>query len=255
VERRVDGPIVVFLTSTSLDLIDYETKSRFLVSGSDETKTQTLNILKNQYDWASRSREDTYREYMCIIRKYKSIRKVLLPVEVRMPSAWKKEVKAEGNRLGSRRLNRTYIGVITAITIHRQFLYETLKDADGKPYLYMKKEDVELANKICRTLFENTIGDLLPPVKTLLFAVRDLSMRKSRESGLPIEEVTFTKSEIMEEATMSEWHTRKYMEELIRLEYIGVLNGKKGQRYVYCLLNPGRVFGACDFDFLDPNRL
>lgn len=255
VERRVDGPVVVFLTSTSLDMIDFETKSRFLVTGSDETNVQTQNILKKQYDTAVKPRADIYREYMRIIRKYKSIQKVLLPVEVRMPGSWKKEAALRGERLGARRLNKTYMSVITAITTHRQLLYETRKDANGKPYLYMTKEDVELANRICRVLFENTIGDLLPPVKTLLFTVRELCMKKSRESSLPVEEITFTKSEAMEAANMSEWHTRKYMSELIRLEYAGVLSGKKGQRYVYCLLNPGRVLGVCDFDFLDPNRL
>jgi hypothetical protein len=147
------------------------------------------------------------------------------------------------------------MAVIAAITTHRQFLYEVHKDKNGKSYVYMQKEDVDLANRICRVLFENTIGDLLPPVKTLLFAIRELCMEKSRITSLPIEEVTFTKVEAMEAANMSEWHTRKYMSELIRLEYTGVLSGKKGQRYVYCLLNPGRVMGACDFDFFDPEKL
>jgi DNA primase len=255
VERRVDGPIVVFLTSTSLDLIDYETKSRFLVTGSDETKTQTKSILKKQYDTAAKPREDSYREYIQIIRKYKSIQKVLLPIEVRMPESWKKKVNPHGERLGTRRMNKTYMAVIAAITTHRQLLYEKQKGKNGKPFLYMQKGDVELANRICKVLFENTIGDLLPPVKTLLFAVRELCVKKSRTSGLPVEEITFTKVEAMEAANMSEWHTRKYMLELIRLEYVGVLSGKKGRRYVYCLLNPGRVMGACDFDFFDPEKL
>jgi hypothetical protein len=147
------------------------------------------------------------------------------------------------------------MAVIAAITTHRQLLYEKQKGKNGKPFLYMQKGDVELANRICKVLFENTIGDLLPPVKTLLFAVRELCVKKSRTSGLPVEEITFTKVEAMEAANMSEWHTRKYMLELIRLEYVGVLSGKKGRRYVYCLLNPGRVMGACDFDFFDPEKL
>jgi DNA primase catalytic core len=258
-ERRVEGPISCFLSCTNLDLVDFETKSRFLITGNDETREQTEKILKLQYEMTTKNESGFFKEREAIIRKYKNIQKVLSDIEVRMPVSWIEKIRIRGERLGERRLNKKYISIIKSITIHRQYLYETLEEvlSDGKvrKYLMMTPADVELANRICRVLFTNTTNDLLPPVRTLLLSLRALCEKKCKDTGLKTEEVTFTKSEAMECSRMSEWQVRHYMRDLMSLEYVVAVRGKFGQRYVFKLLNPGRIISESDFEFIDPNIL
>jgi hypothetical protein len=257
-ERRVEGPISCFLSSTNLDLVDFETKSRFLVTGNDETSEQTRRILRLQFENAAKREGSLMKEKLSIIRKYKCIQKALEPLEVRMPEEWRDAVAIKGERLGTRRLNKNYISLIKSITFHRQFLHETLEEEEEKGarrFVYMRKEDVELANKIGRVLFANTISDLLPPAKTLLLSIYEMCDAKIRGTKLTAQEIIFSKRDIIECSKMSEWQVRHYMVDLVNLEYVMFVMGRKGQRFAYRLLNIGRITGEDDFDFIDPNRL
>jgi hypothetical protein len=240
VQNRVEGPCAVFVTTTSPET-DPETRSRFFVTAVDESREQTRRILEQQ----RRSRminghaERLEREH--IINRHRNFQRLLQPFPVVNPFAAK--MAYADDRLQSRRDQPKLLNLISAVAFLRQMAktVHTLEDkGDVRPYIMVDKEDLQIAGGLAAFLCGRTMGDLNPVSAKLLVEIRNLVDKRVAESlaegtqSAP-EDIVFSRRELRESSGWPHVRVRRYLVELVEMEFVTVLSGAVGKHYRYRL--------------------
>ena len=252
VQNRVEGPCSVFITTTSPDT-DAETRSRFFVTSVDESRAQTRRILDFQrkgrtlQGHASRSARDT------ALRKHRNFQRLLQPLMVVNPFA--EELAYGDDRLQSRRDQPKLLNLIAAVAFIRQMTktVKMLKTDSGKqPYIEVDAADMRIADELAGRLLRRTLDDLNPVSFELLGEIQRLVADRIEKAddgdGPPPEprEITFTRRDLREFSGWPHIRVRRYLVELVEMEFICVLSGHAGSAYRYALCGdlPGPAGGG-----------
>ena len=123
-ENKVEGPTSVFCTTTQPD-IDPETKSRFIVTGIDESREQTRRILHFQRKRHSVDGLKKDLQADNVTRKHRNFQRLLRPYKIVNPFAEK--LRYEDDRLQGRRAQPQYLSLINAMAFLRQMCKQSQK--------------------------------------------------------------------------------------------------------------------------------
>ncbi|MCK5904114.1 MAG: toprim domain-containing protein, partial [Gammaproteobacteria bacterium] len=120
-EYHVEGPVMLFLTTTAIDL-DEELKNRCLVLSINETREQTQTIQQRQrfeetLDGMLASEDKTE-----ILTLHRNAQRLLRPLRVVNPFA--EQLTFIDDRTRTRRDHKKYLGLIKAITLLHQYQRE-----------------------------------------------------------------------------------------------------------------------------------
>jgi hypothetical protein len=230
VEYKVKGPVALMLTTTSVDM-DFETQNRFLTLTIDESKGMTERILAAQREGETLEGFKKKRLREAVERRHQNAQRLLRPLAVVNPYAPKLVFPARSLR--SRRDHKKYLGLIKAIAFLHQYQRE-VKTHEDMAYIEVEPSDIERANRLGGEVLGRTLDEVSAPGRALLAEIRRMVGDKTQgdphgEGG----EFRFTRREVREACGWSDFQVKTHLGELVELEYLGVVAGRKGQEYVY----------------------
>ncbi len=245
-EKRVNGPMAYAETTTKLN-INLENETRVLEIHLDERSEQTERILARQRADATLAGIRRAAHADRIIRHHRNAQRLLRPLTVTIPYAPLLQFPAAQPR--ARRDQAKFMELIKTVALCRQYRKETKVATLGdEPVEYIEADmtDYTLAYRLSASLFASTLDELNPRSRDLLGGIRNMvEERVSQQPGWeesPVDEqerrildVQFTRRDI---GSYTHVRDRTLVDRLRPLEesgYLHVVQGGKGQQYVYKL--------------------
>ncbi|EMY22835.1 putative DNA primase [Leptospira interrogans serovar Australis str. 200703203] len=236
-EYTVEGPVVLFLTTTSVE-IDEELQNRAVILTVNEDREQTKTILANQREEETLSGVLKKKTKDGIVAVHQNMQRLLLPLAVVNPYA--NEIKFPDTRLRMRRDQKKYLTLIRSIALLHQHQREVknAQDTTGKevPYIEVEKRDIELASFLFSRVFGKNLDDLSPHTKKLLSEIYEYVQELSKERSAGQSEIRLTRKEIRERTGVSDTRLRIHLKRLEDLEYLYARSGRQGIVVEYELL-------------------
>ncbi|MBN2435564.1 MAG: toprim domain-containing protein [Spirochaetes bacterium] len=232
-ENTVDGPIMVFITTTQVD-IDGETASRFIFISLDESRQMTKRILEKQREKHTMEGLINKINSEQIIKKHRCANNLLKNLCVINP--YSKLLTFTSKSLRARRDHMKYLNLILVIAFLFQYQREVKKmRLNGKEIEYITVElaDIEKANEIANEVLGMSMEELSSPSKRLLQLIHEMIMAECRKKKINSKEYQFTRRQIREYTGWSDFQIRTHIKQLIDLEYIHMIKGKWGKEYIY----------------------
>ncbi len=246
-ENRVEGPTSVFYTTTNPD-VDPETKSRFFVTGIDESREQTRKILAFQRE---KHQQDEITQSMrseAIITKHRNFQRLLKPLGVKNPFSSK--LTYGDDRLQGRRDQPKYLNLIKAVAFLRQMqkpIQFSRNNGNAVPYIEVDREDIQIANHLAQEILGRSLDELSRPGRDLLMLLDEMiedgyKRETTKDKAVKIRrtDLPFTRRDIREYTGWTNTRVHRYLKELVDLEYVLIDNGRNGSRYHYRLAYEGQ---------------
>jgi DNA primase catalytic core len=238
-EYRVEGPVMMFLTTTAID-IDPELQNRCLVLSVDESREQTKAIHELQ------RKKRTLEGLLGRVKKaeilavHANAQRLLRPLGVLNPFATRLTFPDTATRL--RRDHEKYLTLIDTIALVHQFQREVkaIKNADKViEYVEVRPEDIALANRLAHEVLGRSLDELPPQTRRLLRLLDRFVAEQARKKGLERAQVRFSRRELREAWGMSDTQLRLHLERLVALEYVLSRRDGPGGRLVHELVYDG----------------
>jgi DNA primase len=214
--KTVRGPITSIACTTKGEIYE-DNISRCFVIAVDESKEQTLRIIKYQNDKAAgiidTNKEESIKGFL------QNCMRLLQPCEVINPYANKINLPEDAHKI--RRLNELYQSFVKQITLLNQ--YQRKKDEQGR--LITEKEDLQIA---CEIMFES----IVIKVDELDGSLRQFYEKLKAFVQKQGKEYEFNRFEIMAATGVKKTQEHYYINRLTELEYLKQYGFKnKGFKY------------------------
>jgi DNA primase len=236
-EYRVEGPVMLFLTTTAID-IDEELMNRCLVLSIDESRAQTRAIQMRQR--AKRTLAgllaDTQAEALTAL--HRNAQRLLKPLAVVNPYA--DQLTFLDERTRTRRDHQKYLTLIDAIALlhQHQRAVKSLAHRDRTiDYIEVAPSDIALANRLAHDVLGRSLDELPPQTRGLLNEACKLVAERCEAQGMTRSELRFTRRDLRERTGASDTQLKLHLSRLVDLEYLIVHRVERG--YAYELIYDG----------------
>ena len=248
VEKKVQGPVQFFCTTTKIDVDDELLNRTVVVSISDE-RSVTEAIHQIQRKRHTLEGLESKHVSKGIIRRHHNCQKLLKPVLVVNPYAEKLSFSTAKTR--TRRDHQKYLNIIRAVTFLHQY-QRPVKTAviNGVEIEYIESTptDIQIANQIAHKVLGNCLLEDLPPqTQQLLFKINELVQAECLKHDIPQGHFRFTRSDIREHSGWSISQLKVHCKRLEELEYLVKHNGGRGKIIDYELLWDGEGLDGNSF--------
>lgn len=235
--NTVDGPSSVFCTTTDPD-VDPETKSRFLVTGIDESREQTRRILDFQKQRHGLEGLEVNMEHERTLKVHRNFQRTLKPFAVVNPHIDK--LSYSDDRLQGRRAQPQYLNIINTVAFLRQMQKEikkyTAKEKEVE-YIEVDEKDIEIGHALAVEILGKTLDELSIPARDLLVLtdkmleekLAEIIKREGKDTATLKRDLTFTRRELREFTGWTQTRLRNHLKELIELEYLLIDSGMNGR--------------------------
>ena len=180
------------------------------------------------------------RKLQTIIAKHHTAQRLLKPLAV--VNQFSKYLSFPNRSLRSRRDHKKYLGLIRAIAYLHQYQREVKSvevDCEPVEYIEVTLEDIELANRLSNEVLGQSLDELSKPSRSLLSSIYSMVKGKCGEDER-LENVTFTRRQIREYTSWTDWQVRTHLKQLEELEYVHARTGSWGKEYSYALYYQGQ---------------
>ena len=234
-EYHVEGPVMIFLTTTAIDL-DEELLNRCLVLTVDESREQTRAIhqLQRNADTLEGLKRKLARKH--ILHTHRNAQRLLRPLQVVNPFA--PHLTFRSDRTRTRRDHLKYLTLIRTIALLHQH-QRPIKREGSLQYIEATLEDIAAANRIAHEALGRSLDELPPQTRRLLGLLQDLVKERCEQKGLDADQCLFTRREVRERSGWSEYQTRAHLNKLQEMEYVLAHYGGRGRSFVYELAFDG----------------
>jgi DNA primase len=238
-EYRVEGPVMLFLTTTAIDL-DEELLNRCMVLTVDEGREQTRAIHALQ-----RSRETlagllARAESDAVIALHRNAQTLLEGLAVVNPFA--DALTFMDDKTRARRDHMKYLTLIRSIALlHQHQRRIRTVTHRGRPLRYIEVEagDIALANALASEVLGRTLDELPPQTRRLLGLVHDWVRERCAAEACRRSDFRFTRRQVRALTGWGDTQTKLHLGRLAELEYLLAHRVKAGQGYEYELLWDG----------------
>lgn len=241
-EYRVEGPVMILLTTTAIDL-DEELLNRCLVLSVDEGREQTRAIHRLQRErrtldglFAQESRSD-------VRRVHRNAQRMLRPLPVVNP--WAPALTFVDDRTRTRRDHEKYLTLIDTIALLHQFQREVkVEERGGRVIDYVEVElgDLEIANRLAADVLGRSLDELPPQTRRFLQRLDVWVAGQCEELEMDRVDFRFTAREVRAALGTGPTQTWTHLGRLAELEYLVAHHAGRGQITVYELI----YYGADD---------
>ena len=245
--NTVEGPASVFCTTTNPE-VDPETRSRFLVTGIDESREQTRRILEFQRQSHSVEGLKGNLEHERVLALHRNFQRLLRPLKVANPLV--DTLGYSDDRLQGRRAQPQYLNLINTVAFLRQMQKQPREYAVGNnkvEYIEVDEKDIELGNKLALKILGKTLDELSIPARNLLelldkmIEVKICGLRKCNpDSPVKKTDISFTRREVREFAGWTKTRTQMHLKELLDMEYVILDSGRRNGLQYYKLIYYGQ---------------
>jgi DNA primase len=253
-EYHVEGPVMIFLTTTAID-IDEELLNRCLLLSVDESQAQTERIHTLQREARTLDGLRRKKRRTAVLALLKNAQRLLEPVDVVNPYAAQLTFTVKHTR--TRRDHEKYLTLIDSIALlHQHQRPREIDPAGGGEYIATTLADIELANQIAPELLGRSLDELPPQTRSLLDAIKVLVRERCEAEGLDIRTAFFSRRDVRDRLGWGVTQVRAHLERLRDLEYIAARYGRPGSAFQYELLIDPQTDGGTDrVGLLDPEKL
>jgi hypothetical protein len=254
-EYRVQGPVMLFLTTTAIDL-DEELLNRCLVLTVDENREQTRAIHRLQRERQTLAGMLARRDRDAVLKLHRDAQRLLRPLLVANPYA--PDLTFLDDRTRTRRDHTKYLALIRAIALLHQHQREVkaIEHGGGRvEYIEVTLEDIALANKLAHQVLGRSLEDVPPHTRRLLVLLHEMVGVGCQTRGIDRTAYRFTRKTVREETGWGDTQLKVHLQRLVELEYLLVHRGR-GQ-HVYELVYDGQGQAGERFltGLLDPEKL
>jgi DNA primase catalytic core len=235
-EYLVEGPVMIFLTTTAQD-VDEELLNRCLVLSVNEEQEQTRAIHKKQREaqtieglWARRDRAK-------VVRLHRNAQRLLRPIEVANNHAVEMPDFPDA-ATRTRRDHTKLLTLIQAIALlhqHQREIKTSTRGSEKLEYIEATEEDVKLAHTLIRQVLGPSLDELKPHARRLLVAIDAMVKAESERLQIERNKVCFTRRTVRQYTRWGDTQLRHHMKHLEEMEYLAVKRGGNGQTFVYQL--------------------
>ncbi|MCI0656273.1 MAG: DNA primase, partial [Acidobacteria bacterium] len=163
-----------------------------------------------------------------LLRLHQNAQRLLAPVAV--VNLYAPQLRFPDDRLSARRDHRKYLGLIRAIAFARQQQRE-IKDGAVSVTL----EDIALANRLAHHALGQSLYDLTPSSRRLLFEIRDWLREGAKRDGPQPEDLRFSQRELRDQVGWKKTQLCEHVRELVEAEYLVPHVTGPGRRTRYAL--------------------
>jgi hypothetical protein len=245
-ENQVNGPMA-YTETTTRPTIHSENATRVFELYLDGTEKQTQRIHEVQRKHATIQGLRSESEKEAIVRRHRNAQRLLEPVKVVIPYADLIKFPADIPR--TRRDLPRFLEVIKAIAFLRQKQKSRKTDSDSTmdgtiEYIEADLADYEVAYRYAAPAIAAGLDELPEHSRALLGTIRaGLARWVSEDEGKPEHErrSTFTRSDIATWAKTTYDFVVTYVRPLENREYLEVISGGQGKKYVYKMSEKGQL--------------
>lgn len=238
-EYRVEGPVMLFLTTTAID-IDEELMNRCLVLSVNETREQTKAIHQRQRQGRTLQGLTLKQQKKTLLTLHQNAQRLLKPLAVINPYA--DQLTFLDSQTRTRRDHEKYLTLIDAIALLHQYQrpIKTITVNDGVvEYIEVTLEDIGTANRLAHEVLGRTLDELPPQTRKLLSQIKTFVSEVCEQQAITQTDYRFSRKTIRDKTGWSDSQLKIHCRRLEDMEYLLVHRGGRGQRIEYELLYDG----------------
>ena len=240
-EYKVCGPVMIFLTTTAIDL-DEELLNRCVVLSVDEDRTQTQAIHQKQREAQTLEGLLARQEREEVLKLHRNAQRLLKPLFVANPYA--RELTFGDSQTRSRRDHTKYLTLIRAVAMLFQYQRPrktTTVSGKAMEYIEVTKEDIAIANRLAHEVLGHSLDELPPHTRRLLLLVDEMAGRECKRLKMGRADLRFSRRNVRQHTGWGNTQLRVHLKRLVELEYLLVHRGGRGQSFVYELVYERRA--------------
>jgi DNA primase catalytic core len=251
-QYRVEGPVMIFLTTTAIDL-DEELLNRCLVLTVNEEREQTQAIHRLQREQQTLEGLMRRQERRDIIRLHQNAQRLLRPLFVANPYA--RDLTFLDTQLRSRRDHVKYLTLIRAIALlhqHQRPVRTATHNGKTIEYIEATPADIEVANRLVSEALGRSLDELPPQTRRLLALIGEMVAAECRRLKMEPADFRFSRRDVRRHSGWSATQVRVHLDRLQEMEYAIVHHGGRGQTFVYELVYEAGEIGGYDLNLAGP---
>jgi len=235
-EHKVEGPIMLFSTTTAVD-VNEELLNRCIILTVDEDRQQTQAIQAWQRFeetleglLASQHRQD-------ILHVHQNAQRLIKPLRVVNPYATQLTFLSDKTR--TRRDHQKYLTLIRSITLLHQYQREiktTYYFGEEIEYIEVTLDDIAMANQLAHEVLGRSLDQVPHQTRRLLLLIEAMVSDHCASTDLSRAEYRFTRRDIREYSQWGETQLKVHLRRLEAMEYLLIHQGGRGKQIVYELL-------------------
>jgi DNA primase catalytic core len=232
-EYRVKGPVMIFLTTTAID-IDEELLNRCLVLTVNEEQAQTQAIHRVQREAQTIEGLLRRRDRDDLLRLHRNAQRLLKPVSVVNPYA--PGLTFLDGQTRTRRDHMKYLTLIRSIALlHQHQRPRKTVQHNGKPFEYIEValHDIAVANRLTAEVLGRSLDELPPQTRRLLLLVNAMVAAECKRQQIERADFRFSRRDVRAVTGWGDTQLRLHLGRLEELEYLLAHRGGRGQSFVY----------------------
>lgn len=238
-EYRVEGPVMLFSTTTAIDL-DEELLNRCLVLSVDESREQTRAIHAQQRTRRTLEGLRANEDKQSLTRLHQNAQRLLRPLKVVNPYA--DQLTFLDDKTRTRRDHEKYLALIDSIALLHQYQREVKRERYAETvieYVEVELADIALANQLAHEVLGRTLDELPPQTRRLLNLMAEHVQSECTRQGVKQTDYRFSRKTVRAVSGWTDFQVKKHMQRLEELEYVLIHRGRRGQSFEYELLYQG----------------
>ena len=235
-QYRVEGPVMIFLTTTAIQL-DEELLNRCLVLSVNEEREQTRAIHRVQREAQTLEGLLKRRDRSTILAVHRNAQRLLKPMYVANPYA--RELTFRDNQTRTRRDHMKYLTLIRTIALlHQHQRPRKTVEHRGRPveYIEVAISDIAVANRLAHEVLGRSLDELPPQTRRLLMAVDEMVTAECERQKMERADYRFSRRDVRAYTGWGDTQLKIHLHRLEELEYLLIHRGGRGQSIVYELM-------------------
>jgi DNA primase catalytic core len=235
-QYRVEGPVMIFLTTTAIHL-DEELLNRCLVLSVNEEREQTQAIHRVQREAQTLEGLLRRRDRDAILAVHRNAQRLLKPVFVANPYA--RELTFHDSQTRTRRDHMKYLTLIRTIALLHQY-QRPRKTVEHRgravEYIEVTLADIATANRLAHEVLGRSLDELPPQTRRLLLAVDEMVAAECKRQKMERSDYRFSRRDVRAYTGWGDTQLKVHLHRLEELEYLLIHRGGRGQSMVYELM-------------------
>ena len=235
-QYRVEGPVMIFLTTTAIQL-DEELLNRCMVLSVNEEREQTQAIHRVQREAQTLEGLLRRRDRDAILAVHRNAQRLLKPMSVVNPYA--RELTFNDGQTRTRRDHTKYLTLIRSIALLHQWQRpRKTVDHRGRPveYIEVTVQDIAVANRLAHEVLGRSLDELPPQTRRLLLAVDEMVTAECERQKMERADFRFSRRDVRAATGWGDTQLKIHLHRLEELEYLLIHRGGRGQSIVYELM-------------------
>lgn len=239
-EYRVEGPIMLFLTTTAIEL-DEELVNRCVVLTVNESMEQTQQIHKLQREEETLEgliRKESKKD---LISLHRNAGRLLKSLKVINPYADKLSFVSSQTR--TRRDHKKYLALIRSIALLHQYQREVKTishSGNAIKYIEVEPSDIEIAGILSHEVLGRSLDELPAHTRKFLIQIYEMVREACKIQQIDQTNFRFSRKEVRDACGLSHEQVRVHLGRLTEMEYVLIHKGGRGQSFYYELLYDGK---------------